>query len=80
MTARTRKVVINLSALVTAIAGAVAWAAPHAGKIVDERYVHADSFRLVRLRDSLTYQSEIRDIHRLLFHLDSDVHSPRRTR
>lgn len=80
MTPRAKKVAINVSALLTAIAGAIAWVAPRGAKIVDERYVHSDSMRLWRLRDSLTYSAEIKDIHRLLFHLDSDVHNPRRTR
>jgi hypothetical protein len=80
MTARTKNVVINLTALIGAITTVTLWGAPRVGAFVDQRYVHADSFRLMRLRDSLTHQAEIRDIHRILGRLDSAVRLPQRGR
>lgn len=85
MTARTKKVVINISALVTAIAGAIAWVAPRGAQIVDARYVHTDSFALLRQRDSLTQlaefrelHAEVKEIHRIVAGLDTAFHQRRR--
>lgn len=73
MTARTKKIAINLTALVSAIITVTAWGAPRVGAFVDARYVHADTYALFRLRDSLTYRADVTEIRRLLFHLDSTV-------
>lgn len=77
MTARTKKIAINLTALVSAIIAVTAWGAPRVGAFVDARYVHADTFALLRLRDSLNYRQDIKDIHRILAGIDSALHAAR---
>lgn len=41
---RTRKVVLNASALVGALLAVAGWALRSSARVLDERYVHVDSF------------------------------------
>lgn len=65
MTPRTKRVAINLSALIGAVIAVGGWAVKSGARAIDERYVHTDSFRVVQSgaalrhqRDSLSYDAQ----------------------
>lgn len=72
-----KKALINVGAIIGALLTVGGWAVRSSAMVVDARYVHADTFALKSIRDSLNYRNDVREIRAMLTHLESDLHVAR---
>lgn len=78
MSPQTKKRAVNVTITFGAILSALAWGAPRALNVADQRYLQRDSFALhreslalQRQADSLTHAAEFREMMRILMGIDS---------
>lgn len=71
MTPRTKKLAINVGAIISALLAGTAWAAKNGAAFVDARYVHQVPYEKARILDSLNYRQDVRDIRAVVFRWDT---------